>query len=415
MTRHDVSARPDGASGWRANATANGRRPGCVDRRARVRRGGRGPRRWRARSPTRFSGADFEILFVDDASRDGTLDRLRALTGEIPQLRVLAHRFNAGQSRAIRTGVLAARAPIVVTLDGDGQNDPADAPALARALEQAPVGVGLIGGERVSRQDTAAKRWASRIANGVRRRLLNDETTDTGCGLKAMRREAFLRLPYFDHIHRYLPAMMLREGYQVAFHPVSHRPRPGRPLEIHQHRPADGRRFGFDRRVMAALALARPGRGRGGEVRRGSVLAVTPLMIAPVIIYNLFVLTLPGGLKSNVAHASLTRPLLRLTTAGGGAWPISPGDLLLAASLVVLFVELVKSTASRRLTMVNHGLSMLLFAICLAEMPAGAGLRHLDVFPHHTDGAARTSSPASWCAGVGRPCRTYAEVAATPS
>jgi len=112
-----------------------------------------------------------------------------------------------------------------VTLDGDGQNDPADAPALARALEQAPASVGLIGGERVSRQDTAAKRWASRIANGVRRRVLNDETTDTGCGLKAMRREAFLRLPYFDHIHRYLPAMMLREGYQVAFRPVGHRPR----------------------------------------------------------------------------------------------------------------------------------------------------------------------------------------------
>ena len=172
-----------------------------------------------------FSGADFEILFVDDASRDATLDRLKALTGEIPQLRVLAHRFNAGQSRAIRTGVLAARAAIVVTLDGDGQNDPADAPALARALEQAPASVGLIGGERVSRQDTAAKRWASRIANGVRRRVLNDETTDTGCGLKAMRREAFLRLPYFDHIHRYLPAMMLREGYQVAFRPVGHRPR----------------------------------------------------------------------------------------------------------------------------------------------------------------------------------------------
>jgi len=103
-------------------------------------------------------------------------------------------------------------------------------------------------------------------------------------------------------------------------------------------------------------------------VRRGSVLAVTPLMIAPVIVYNLFALTLPGGLKSRVAHASLTQPLMRLTTAGGGAWPISPGDLLLAAALVVLFLELVKSTASRRLTVVNHVLSMLLFATCLAEM-----------------------------------------------
>jgi dolichol-phosphate mannosyltransferase len=172
-----------------------------------------------------FSGAAFEILFVDDASRDDTLARLKRLTGEIPQLRVLAHHANAGQSRAIRTGVLAARAAIVVTLDGDGQNDPADAPALALALERAPANVGMIGGERTSRQDAAAKRWASRIANGVRRRLLNDGTADTGCGLKAMRREAFLRLPYFDHIHRYLPAMMLREGYQIAFRPVGHRPR----------------------------------------------------------------------------------------------------------------------------------------------------------------------------------------------
>ncbi len=172
-----------------------------------------------------FAGSDFEILFVDDASRDGTLQRLKVLTAEIPQLRVLAHRFNAGQSRAIRTGVLAARASIVVTLDGDGQNDPADAPALVRALEQSPANVGLIGGQRTYRRDTAAKRWASRIANGIRRRLLNDHATDTGCGLKAVRREAFLRLPYFDHIHRYLPAMMLREGYQITFLPVGHRPR----------------------------------------------------------------------------------------------------------------------------------------------------------------------------------------------
>ncbi len=172
-----------------------------------------------------FAGMDFEILFVDDASRDGTLASIAALAAEIPQLRVLAHRRNAGQSRAIRTGVLAARAPIIVTLDGDGQNDPADAPALAMALQAAPDGLGLIGGERASRKDTAAKRWASRLANGIRRRLLNDRAVDTGCGLKAMRREAFLRLPYFDHMHRYLPALMLREGFEVAFQPVGHRPR----------------------------------------------------------------------------------------------------------------------------------------------------------------------------------------------
>jgi glycosyltransferase involved in cell wall biosynthesis len=172
-----------------------------------------------------FAGTAFEILFVDDASRDATLATLRALRGEIPQLRLLSHGRNAGQSRAVRTGVLAARAPIVITLDGDGQNDPADAPALAHALAAAAPSVGLIGGVRVSRQDRASKRWASRLANAVRRRLLADQAQDTGCGLKAFRREAFLRLPYFDHQHRYLPALMLREGYEVAFLAVGHRPR----------------------------------------------------------------------------------------------------------------------------------------------------------------------------------------------
>jgi hypothetical protein len=103
-------------------------------------------------------------------------------------------------------------------------------------------------------------------------------------------------------------------------------------------------------------------------VNKGALLAVTPLMIVPVMIYNLFALTLPGGLKSRVAHASVTQPLIRLRTAGGGAWPVSPADLLLAAALAVLFMELVKSTANRRLAMINHGLSVLLFAICLAEM-----------------------------------------------
>ncbi len=174
-----------------------------------------------------FAGQAFEIVFVDDASRDATAARLAALAGEIPRLRVLAHRRNAGQSRAIRTGVLAARAPLVVMLDGDGQNDPADAPALARALAAGPASLGLVAGERVSRRDPAAKRWASRLANAVRRRLLNDGAADTGCGLKAFRRDAFLRLPYFDHMHRYLPALFLREGYEVAFAPVSHRPRLG--------------------------------------------------------------------------------------------------------------------------------------------------------------------------------------------
>lgn len=138
---------------------------------------------------------------------------------------MLRHPQNAGQSRAVRTGVLAARGAIVVTLDGDGQNPPADGPALADALRAAPAEVALIGGRRVKRQDSAAKRWASRFANGVRKRLLRDDADDTGCGLKAFRRDAFLRLPYFDHMHRYLPALMIREGYGVRYQDVSHRPR----------------------------------------------------------------------------------------------------------------------------------------------------------------------------------------------
>jgi dolichol-phosphate mannosyltransferase len=138
---------------------------------------------------------------------------------------VLGHRKNSGQSRAVRSGVLAARAPIVVTLDGDGQNDPADAPRLAKALKAGPPDLALVGGERVKRQDSSAKRFASKFGNGVRKRMLKDTANDTGCGLKAFRREAFLRLPYFDHIHRYIPALMLREGYKVAFQPVNHRHR----------------------------------------------------------------------------------------------------------------------------------------------------------------------------------------------
>ena len=138
---------------------------------------------------------------------------------------MLTHPQNAGQSRAVRTGVLAARGAIVVTLDGDGQNPPADGPALVDALKAAPPEVAMVGGRRVKRQDSAAKRWASRIANNVRKRLLADDADDTGCGLKAFRREAFLRLPYFDHMHRYLPALMIREGYKVAYQDVGHRPR----------------------------------------------------------------------------------------------------------------------------------------------------------------------------------------------
>ncbi|WP_269714371.1 glycosyltransferase family 2 protein [Caulobacter sp. NIBR2454] len=172
-----------------------------------------------------FAGRNFEIVFVNDASRDDTAAKLTALKAEIPQLRVLAHARNSGQSRSVRTGVLGARGAIVVTLDGDGQNDPADAPRLVDRLASGPATLGLVGGERVKRQDSWSKRYASRFANGVRQKLLKDHAIDTGCGLKVFRREAFLRLPYFDHVHRYLPALMLREGYEVAFEPVNHRAR----------------------------------------------------------------------------------------------------------------------------------------------------------------------------------------------
>ena len=172
-----------------------------------------------------FKGRNYEIVFVDDASRDGTKAALKAISAEIPQLRVLAHRKNSGQSRAIRSGVLGARGGIIVTLDGDGQNDPADGPKLVDALLAGPPQLAMVGGERVKRQDSQAKKVASRIGNGVRRRLLKDDANDTGCGLKAFRRDAFLRLPYFDHIHRYLPALMRREGYDIAFRAVNHRHR----------------------------------------------------------------------------------------------------------------------------------------------------------------------------------------------
>lgn len=172
-----------------------------------------------------FAGRSYEMIFVDDASKDATLAELRALMTELPTLRVLSHSTNAGQSRAVRTGVLAARGPIVVTLDGDGQNPPADAPKLADALIAAPPNVALVGGRRAKRQDSEAKRWASRWANRIRKKLLKDDADDTGCGLKAFRRDVFLRLPYFDHVHRYLPALTLREGYENRYLDVDHRHR----------------------------------------------------------------------------------------------------------------------------------------------------------------------------------------------
>jgi dolichol-phosphate mannosyltransferase len=169
---------------------------------------------------------DYEIVFVDDGSEDATPAKLREASRAFPRLRSVRHRAPCGQSAAIWTGVRLARAPWIVTLDGDGQNDPADIPALLAAHEARASDVNLlVNGRREARRDSWVKRVSSRIANGVRSRVLGDGTPDTGCGLKLFSREAFLALPYFDHMHRFLPALMRRNGGEVVSVPVRHRER----------------------------------------------------------------------------------------------------------------------------------------------------------------------------------------------
>jgi dolichol-phosphate mannosyltransferase len=164
-------------------------------------------------------GADghFEIVYVDDGSTDATPDQLSTLMASRPWLRAIKHVVSCGQSAAIRTGVIHARAPIVVTLDGDGQNDPAFIPALIQALETGAPRIGLVAGQRVGRQATSFKKLQSRIANAVRGAILRDGTRDSGCGLKAFRRDVFLALPYFDGLHRFLPPLIRREGYEIGY------------------------------------------------------------------------------------------------------------------------------------------------------------------------------------------------------
>ena len=167
----------------------------------------------------------FEIVYVDDDSKDDTLQVLQSLKAANPELRVLHHVGQSGQSTAVRTGVKAARAPWIATLDGDGQNDPADIPKLLAARDAAAPEVRLFAGWRVDRQDSGSKRWASKWANAIRARMLRDDTPDTGCGIKLFERAAFLDLPYFDHMHRYLPALMQRAGWKTVSVPVNHRHR----------------------------------------------------------------------------------------------------------------------------------------------------------------------------------------------
>lgn len=167
----------------------------------------------------------FEIVYVDDASADGSLRALAGLKEDFPELRVLRHAVRSGQSTAIHSGVEAARAGWIATLDGDGQNDPADILKLLEARSAAAPDIKLFAGWRVERKDSAGKRWASRAANAIRARLLRDDTPDTGCGIKLFERSAFLALPYFDHMHRYLPALMQRAGWKTLSIPVRHRSR----------------------------------------------------------------------------------------------------------------------------------------------------------------------------------------------
>ena len=167
----------------------------------------------------------FEVVYVDDGSTDGTEAELKRLMTQHAWLRRVRHKQSCGQSAAVRTGVAAARAPIVATLDGDGQNDPAFVPALVRALEAGNPRVGLVAGQRVGRKSSGFKKLQSRIANAVRGAVLRDGTRDTGCGLKAFRRAVFLGLPYFDGLHRFLPALIRREGFDIGYVDVVDRPR----------------------------------------------------------------------------------------------------------------------------------------------------------------------------------------------
>ncbi|MCW9045428.1 MAG: glycosyltransferase family 2 protein [Alphaproteobacteria bacterium] len=169
---------------------------------------------------------DYEIVYVNDGSSDTTASVLKEVQGEQPRLRIVTHKESCGQSTAVRTGVKAASAPLIATLDGDGQNDPADIPNLLKVLqESADVDGLLVAGWRAKRQDSEVKKVSSKIANGVRSRLLGDATPDTGCGLKVFSRAAFLDMAYFSHMHRFLPALMIRRGGKVVSVKVNHRHR----------------------------------------------------------------------------------------------------------------------------------------------------------------------------------------------
>jgi dolichol-phosphate mannosyltransferase len=172
-----------------------------------------------------LAGRSFEVVYVDDGSTDDTGAEIKRLQGQHAWLRQVRHARSCGQSAALRTGIVAARAPVVVTLDGDGQNDPTFLPKLIDALQRGTPRIGLIAGQRVGRKASGFKRLQSRIANAVRGAILRDGTRDSGCGLKAFPRGLGLALPYFDGLHRFLPALVRREGYDIGYIDVVDRPR----------------------------------------------------------------------------------------------------------------------------------------------------------------------------------------------
>ena len=190
----------------------------------------------------------YEIIVVDDGSTDATLHELRQIKNNgLSTLRILRHERSLGQSTSLYHAALAAKGQWLATLDGDGQNDPADIPGMLALVrgEQGLAGIQLVAGHRVNRRDNASKRWASRFANGLRSRMLKDQTPDTGCGLKLIERAAFLRLPYFDHMHRYIPALIQRHNGRMITHPVNHR-----------HRTAGVSKYGnLDRALVGILDL----------------------------------------------------------------------------------------------------------------------------------------------------------------
>ena len=172
-----------------------------------------------------FLGRPFEIIYIDDGSTDETQAELRKCLSEIKELRVLRHKKQSGQSVAIRSGLLASRAPLIAVLDGDGQNIPADLPALEKALSASRPNMGMAGGVRQGRKDSLMKKFASRMANSLRSWLLKDTHPDSGCGIKIVDREVFLRLPFFNHMHRFMSVLVRREGGVVIEVPVGHRAR----------------------------------------------------------------------------------------------------------------------------------------------------------------------------------------------